>query len=139
MKKILLAAAFAAALAPLSRAASNDCVFDGNCAPRAPSRWDGVEKGAEEGATFGLLGTLTPAVHLVSEGFGRGMSRAADGPRGDNGGGGAYTFGGIVLAVLLYIPALVVGGVGGLIGGLIGGASPETVSSWDAERTLAGD
>lgn len=159
LKRIMLAAAFAALCAPPSLAATNDCLFDGTCGPRAGAdaadpvvvvpdgfkaprpalgRSGGLVKGAQEGAFLGMLGTLTPATGLMSEGFGRNMSRGADGPRGDNGGGDGYMYGGIALAALLYIPALVIGGLGGLIGGAIGVISPETARRWDAEAFLDG-
>lgn len=156
--RLLFAAVFAALCAP-ARAGSHDCLFDGSCAARPAlaadspepvyaetpeaaaagrtlDRWSGVKKGASEGALFGFSGGLYPAVELVSDGFGRRMSRAYDGPRPGNGGGEVRYYGGIALGILLYIPALVLGGLGGLIGGAFGAAAPEAVDEWDAERAL---
>ena len=155
MKTLLLLAALTAAV---PAAADEGCLFDGACAPRAElassgaepsaawvastpsapglSRWDGIKKGASEGALFGFLGTVSPGVALVDEGFGRRVSRAHDGPDAGNGGGGLFTYVGFIVAAVLYVPALALGAVGGLAGGLVGAASPEAVEEWDAERTL---
>lgn len=136
-------------------ARAGDCLFDGACGPRPAAvlagsplddadaaenagldRWDGVKKGASEGALFGFFAGLYPALALVDEGFGRKMSRHHDGARPDNGDGKAYYYGGVILAAVLYLPALVLGGLGGLLGGAAGAAAPEAVSKWDAEKTL---
>lgn len=145
----------AAVLLSLPAAARADCLFDGACAPRpavtapavaadddaapAPSRLDGLKKGASEGALLGFYAGISPAVKLTEEGFGRRMSRYYDGPRSGNGDGGLYYYGGIALGILLYIPALVLGGIGGLFGGAAGAAAPEEAKEWDAERFLFDD
>jgi hypothetical protein len=145
-------------LAPAARAVSPDCLFDGSCAARpvlaaaaespagasalssaeSPSatRLSGLKKGASQGALLGFYAGLSPALKLVDEGFGRRMSYGSDGPRSDNGHGDAYFYGGIVLAALLYLPALALGGIGGLFGGAAGTAAPDAARSWDAERFL---
>ena len=146
MKKLLLLAALLTVLiAPLSRASSNDCLFDGNCGPRpnlssqspepvsasAPpfSYLSGMTKGASEGATLGFMGTLTPAVSLMSAGI----------DRPDSGHSEAYYYGGIALGILLYIPALVIGALGGLFGAAAGAIVPEKAKNWDGESAIAGD
>lgn len=131
-------------------AADEGCLFDGACAPRpalavsagepvyvvepveapGPGRWQGVKKGASEGALFAFFATLSPGLALVEEGFDRRMSRT------DEAGGKWMMYGGFVLAALLYIPALALGAAGGLAGGLAGAAAPEAVDEWDAERAL---
>lgn len=143
-------------LAPPARAATNDCLFDGICgarpalaaaeetpvpaeAPAAATRLSGLKKGASEGALLGFYAGISPAVKLVEEGFGRRMSRAYDGARSDNGGGGLYYYGGMVIGAILYIPALILGGVGGLFGGAAGAAAPESARKWDAEKFLFDD
>jgi hypothetical protein len=157
--KIHALALFAVLLAPSARAVSSDCLFDGGCAARpalaasedaapvetlsaaeSPSatRLSGLKKGASEGALLGFYAGISPAAKLVDEGFGRRMSRGADGPRSDNGGGAAYFYGGIALAAILYIPALVLGGIGGLLGGAAGAAAPDAAQDWDAEKLLFG-
>jgi len=93
----------------------------------APGIGGGIVKGAQEGAMAGFAVVLQPAVSLISEAYGRRMSRAYDGPRGDNGGGGWTMAAGIAAAVILYIPALVAAGLGGL-GGAAAGAVAEAVS-----------
>lgn len=137
----------------LAAPARADCLFDGACAPALSAssslpgpggpaeadgvdRWDGVRKGAAQGALFGFYTGLSPALALVEEGFGRRMSRAYDGARADNGHGGAYYYGGMLLAAVLYLPALVLGGLGGLFGASAGAVAPDPVSEWDAEKTL---
>lgn len=104
--------------------------------------WAGVKNGSEQGALLGFFAGIAPAASLLSEGMGRRMSRGYDGARSDNGNGGLYAAGGIVLGVLLYVPALVLGAVGGALGA-VGGAASESVKpgstrSWDAENTLFG-
>lgn len=140
--------------------ADDGCLFDGSCGPRPAlaveadrtpepdelasdrpaaaqlSRWAGTKKGAAEGATGGFMLTLYPAVALTSDGFGRRMSSVHDGVRPDNANGELYMYAGLALAVVLYIPALVVGAVGGLGGGFVGAAVPDTVKDWDAESAL---
>lgn len=148
MKPLLL-------LVLLAAPARADCLFDGDCAP-APAlsasssasgpaegaetagvgRWDGANKGATEGALFGFFAGLSPALALVEEGFGRRMHRAYDGAREDDGLGGAYYYGGMALAAVLYLPALVLGGLGGLFGASAGAVAPDSVSEWDAEKAL---
>jgi hypothetical protein len=160
----LIVAVLLSLLAPAARAASNDCLFDGTCAPRsaahaAPDASDaapvlegsdgapaaglslvsGLRKGASEGALLGFYAGLSPALKLVDEGFGRRMSRGADGPRSDNGHGDAYFYGGMALAAVLYLPALVLSAVGGLFGGAAGAAAPGAAKGWDAEGLLFGD
>lgn len=107
---------------------------------RSSSPWSGAKKGAQEGATLGFYAGISPAAGLLSEGYGRRMSRAYDGARGDNDWAGAYMAAGIVLGVILYIPALALGLVGGLIGTPAGAvaetASPGSTSQWDAEGWL---
>ena len=102
----------------------------------APERWKGMKKGVSEGALLGFMGVLYPAVQMVSEGFGRGMSSHYDGPRGDNGHADLYSAAGWVLGAVLYIPALVVGAAGGIAGGLVGAAAPKAAAGWDAEHLL---
>lgn len=130
-----------------------DCMFDGSCAPRpdapapavvagggggtkSPSRLGGLEKGASEGALLGFYTGISPALTMLDAGFGRSLSRASDGPRSDNGNGGLYYYGGMALAAILYIPALILGGIGGLFGGAAGAAAPKEAAKWDAERLL---
>lgn len=103
---------------------------------------DGVKHGASEGALLGFYAVLSPAVSLLSEGFGRAMSRHYDGARGDNGNAKAYETAGIVLGAVLYVPALAVGAATGTIGALAGAASeavkPGSTKGWDAEKQLFG-
>lgn len=143
-------AAPAPVAAPASAAFDDGCIFDG-CAPRSSSpppaagegsalrqltRWEGAKKGAEEGALLGFMGTLRPALALADDGLSRRMSRAYDGERPENAGGASSDYGGFLLAALLYLPALVVGGLAAAGGALIGAASPQTADDWDAERAL---
>ena len=147
--------ALLAVLLSLSSPARADCLFDGGCAPRAaaavpsadgddavaagapaPSRLSGLKKGASEGALLGFYAGISPALAALDEGFGRSLSHASDGPRRDNANAGLYYYGGMALAVLLYIPALVLGGLGGLFGGAAGAAAPEEAKEWDAEKFL---
>ncbi len=150
MKILLLAALLAspaAIVAAPSYAGSNDCLFDRDCASRpgltiespepvlaevapAATRLSGLTKGASEGATLGFMLPLTPAVELMSKGFDRGMQHRS--------GSDAFFIGGIALGVILYIPALVIGAVGGLFGAVAGTAAPESAQKWDAEGWLTG-
>ena len=99
--------------------------------------WNGVKKGASQGAMLGFLGVLYPAVSLLSEGFGREMGRRYDGstksPR-------LYAVAGIALGVILYIPALVVGAVGWAVGAVAGGVAeavkPGSTADWDVEGAI---
>lgn len=109
--------------------------------PPLPERaWVGAKKGAGEGAKLGFYGVLSPAIGLMSESFGRQMSSYYDGPRSDNGGGRAMWWGGLALAVVLYIPALVAGAAGAIVGGLVGAGAesvkPGATEGWDVERKL---
>mgnify|MGYP001612181921 CR=1 FL=1 len=104
---------------------------------KTPGIGAGIVKGSQEGAMGGFALVMVPGVSLISEGFGRRMSRGYDGPRGDNGGGGWYMAAGIALAVVLYVPALVAAGLGGLGGAAAGGAaeavSPGSTADWCGE------
>ncbi|MBI3551721.1 MAG: hypothetical protein HY077_04325 [Elusimicrobia bacterium] len=104
--------------------------------------WAGTKKGASEGALLGFYAVLSPAVKLLSEGFGRAMSRGYDGPRSDNGSAKGYEAAGIALAVVLYIPALVVGAVAGAVGAAAGAVSeavePGSTKDWDTEKRIFG-
>lgn len=105
-----------------------------------PGIGGGIVKGAQEGAMAGFAVVLQPAVALISEAYGRQMSRAYDGQRGDNGGAGWYMAAGIAAAVILYIPALVAAGLGGLGGAAAGGVaeavSPGSTKTWCGECVL---
>ncbi|TBR20992.1 hypothetical protein EPO15_11445 [bacterium] len=105
-----------------------------------PGIGGGIVKGAQEGAMAGFSVVLQPAVLLLSEGYGRQMSRHYDGGRGDNGGGEWYMAAGFVVAAVLYIPALVAAGLGGLGGGVAGGVaegvSPGSTKGWCGECVL---
>lgn len=102
----------------------------------------GLSQGADQGALLGFFAVLSPAVSLVSEGFGRKMSRAYDGAHATNANGGAYEAAGIALAVLLYVPALAVAAVTGLGGAVAGAgaelASPGSTDKWDVEKWFDG-
>lgn len=106
-------------------------------APDSPGIGGGIVKGAQEGALAGFALVLYPAVSLMAEGFGRRMSRGYDGAREDNGGGGWYMAAGIAVAAILYIPALVAAGLGGLGGAAAGGVaeavSPGATKDWCGE------
>lgn len=106
-------------------------------APDSPGIGGGIVKGAQEGAMAGFTLVLYPAVSLMSEGFGRQLSRGYDGTRADNAGGGWYMAAGIAVAAILYIPALVAAGLGGLGGAAAGGVaeavSPGSTKDWCAE------
>lgn len=102
----------------------------------------GISNGGQQGALGGFYAVISPAAKLISEGFGRDMSRHYDGPDSGNGGGGAYWAAGIALGVLLYIPALVAGGLGA-VGGAVAGAvsemsSPGSTKGWDVEKRMFG-
>lgn len=98
----------------------------------------GLVNGAWAGFAWPFYAVLSPAIHLLSEGFGRRMSRAYDGARGDNGGSGAYTAGGVVLGAVLYVPALAVGAAGAVIGAVAGPIAeklrPGSTSRWDPDK-----
>lgn len=117
-------------------------VESGGVTPGAPARdiLSGVKNGARAGATLGFYGVLSPAIHLLSEGFGRGMSGYYDGPRKGNAHPGLYTAAGWALAAVLYVPALIVGAVGGAVGAVVGAGaelvSPGSPSRWDVERAV---
>lgn len=106
-------------------------------APDSPGVGGGIVKGAQEGAMAGFSAVLQPAVLLLSEGFGRRMSQHYDGGREDNGGGGWYMAAGFVVAAVLYVPALVAAGLGGLggavAGGVAEGVAPGSTRRWCGE------
>lgn len=100
--------------------------------------WSGVAQGATQGAEFGLYAGLSPAVALLSRGLDGEMGHHYDGrPAGHS---EAYMRAGIVVAAVLYAPALALGAVGGLFGSAAGGiseaVSPGSTKSWNAERYL---
>ena len=125
------------------RAATLDALYDGKgltSAPPAVRVPRGIKKGAQEGALLGFYSGIAPAASMIDAGFTRSMSRHYDGARSDNGHADLYYYTGIALGVLLYIPALILGMVGGGIGAAVGGASeaarPGSTERWDAERLL---
>lgn len=115
---------------------------EGRRPPRETGAWAGIKRGGEQGALGGFYSVLSPAIKLVEEGFDRDMSRRYDGARSDNGGSGLFWAGGIVLAVILYIPALIAGGIAA-VGGAVAGAAAETAApgstkGWDVEKKIFG-
>ncbi len=90
----------------------------------------GAAEGASAGFEFGMGVVLYPAVSLMSDGFGRSMSSAYDGPNSDNRFAGAYSTLGVILAIFLYVPALVVGAVTGIAGAVSEAVSPGSTSGW---------
>ncbi len=101
------------------------------------SHGDGFIRGGQQGAILGLGGVLYPAVSLLSEGYGRAMSRSYDGPRSDNGYSGLYTAAGAILLFILFVPAVVAGVVGAGIGAIAGAIAPKAAAKWDAESVLS--
>ncbi|TPW19011.1 MAG: hypothetical protein FD126_3108, partial [Elusimicrobia bacterium] len=96
--------------------------------PAAPARktagiGGGAVKGTQEGAMAGFSVVLQPAVSLISKSY--------------NGGGGWYMAAGVAVGAILYIPALVAAGLGGLGGSAAGGVAeavaPGSTDSWCGE------
>lgn len=98
----------------------------------------GWKNGITAGFGWPFYAVLSPAIWLVSEGFGRDMSRHYDGARGDNVRGEVYSVSGVVLAAVLYVPALAVGVAGAVIGAVAGPIAekinPGSTRKWDPDK-----